>query len=148
MAHCTDEETAPTQAKAAAGSQLPASTSMVSHTEPSAVSLPDDVLIEIFSRVPSLARRAAAALPASRTEANADSQLELTGCSRCRRTVLPLVTRRWAQLLGGPGPPWTQVELLLGNDELPAALAWLQRRAAGIRCVSCTAHRSWLCGPS
>ena len=36
-------------------------------------------------------------------------------------------------MLRGPGPAWARLELSLGNDELPAALAWLQRRAAGIR---------------
>ena len=55
----------------------------------------------------------------------------------CRRAVLPLVSRRWAQLLGDPGPAWANAELLLSNDELPAALAWLQHRASGIRRVAC-----------
>ena len=50
-----------------------------------------------------------------------------------RRTVLPLVSRQWAAMLGGPGPAWARVDLSLGNDELPAALSWLQRRASGIR---------------
>ena len=44
-------------------------------------------------------------------------------------------------MLAGPGPAWAQVELSLGNDELPAAMAWLQRRAAGIRrALGCLMH--------
>ena len=47
---------------AAGGHQLACNMTSGWHSEPSAVGVPDDVLTEIFSRVPPLARCAAAAL--------------------------------------------------------------------------------------
>ena len=66
-----------------------------------------------------------------------------THCSIRRRTLLPVLNKRWAGLLQGPGPAWAQVaintdEELPGDAEpdLAAMAAWFGLRSGSVEQLS------------
>lgn len=60
-------------------------------------------------------------------------------CASCRRTLLPVLNKRWAGLLG-PGPAWEEVDIIGANRvsdvteaDAAAMLTWFSHRSGSVK---------------
>ena len=67
-------------------------------------------------------------------------RLRVCECAPHRRALLPVLSKRWAGLLQGPGPAWEEAEIETSAEfpdateaDAAAMVAWFSRRSGSVR---------------